>query len=104
VALTESFVDAVARRRHSEEGWPSAAYNVSKVAMNAFVRILARDLGGRIRVNAVCPGWVRTDMGGTGASRPASVGATGIEVAERRRRSWSSSRAARSASKHRGST
>jgi NAD(P)-dependent dehydrogenase (short-subunit alcohol dehydrogenase family) len=46
------------------------AYSISKVALNAFTRILAdtyRESG--ILVNAVDPGWVRTDMGGSGAPR-----------------------------------
>jgi NAD(P)-dependent dehydrogenase (short-subunit alcohol dehydrogenase family) len=46
------------------------AYSISKVALNAFTRILAdtyRESG--ILVNAVDPGWVRTDMGGAGAPR-----------------------------------
>ncbi len=46
------------------------AYSISKVALNAFTRILSetyRTSG--ILVNAVDPGWVRTDMGGSGAPR-----------------------------------
>jgi NAD(P)-dependent dehydrogenase (short-subunit alcohol dehydrogenase family) len=43
------------------------AYQVSKAALNALTRTLAGDLSrDRILVNAVCPGWVATDMGGTG--------------------------------------
>ncbi|TLZ78522.1 MAG: SDR family oxidoreductase [Methanobacteriota archaeon] len=62
------------------EGRPEfAAYSVSKVALNSLTRILARDLASRgIRVNSVCPGWVRTDMGGRGASRSVPVGARSI--------------------------
>jgi len=47
--------------------------------MNALTRILARELAPRkIRINSVCPGWVRTDMGGPGANRSVPVGARSI--------------------------
>lgn len=52
------------------------AYRISKVALNALTRMWAAELPGTL-VNAVCPGWVATDMGGTGG-RPVSDGAAGI--------------------------
>ncbi len=52
------------------------AYRLSKIALNLHTRILADELRGTgILVNAMCPGWVRTDMGGRGASRSVAEGA-----------------------------
>ena len=75
VALVDEFIAAVAAGDHEKKGWPSSAYRVSKAALNALARVLARDLAFReIRVNAVCPGWVRTRMGGASASRAGGEG------------------------------
>jgi len=58
-------------------GFPG--YRLSKAALNALTRILHSALHERgVRVNAVCPGWVRTDMGGAGANRAVDAGAAGI--------------------------
>lgn len=55
------------------------AYQVTKAALNALTRTLAGELRhAHILVNAVCPGWVATDMGGAGASRSVEEGAAGI--------------------------
>jgi NAD(P)-dependent dehydrogenase (short-subunit alcohol dehydrogenase family) len=60
----------------NDMGGGSPAYRVSKTALNALTRILASELrGSGILVNSVSPGWVRTDMGGSGASRPVEEGA-----------------------------
>ncbi|MBX3230606.1 MAG: SDR family NAD(P)-dependent oxidoreductase [Labilithrix sp.] len=78
VAFADRFVADVASGDYRKRGWPGNAYSVSKVAMNAYVRILARDLANdprRILVNAACPGWVRTDMGGASAPRSPAEGA-----------------------------
>jgi NAD(P)-dependent dehydrogenase (short-subunit alcohol dehydrogenase family) len=52
------------------------AYSVSKAALNALTIMLADALA-PVLVNAVCPGWVATDMGGPGG-RPVADGAAGI--------------------------
>jgi carbonyl reductase 1 len=78
VSLIESFVRDVAAGTHAQSGWPSSAYRVSKVGLNALTRILARELEAdprHILVNAACPGWVRTSMGGPAAPRSAQKGA-----------------------------
>jgi NAD(P)-dependent dehydrogenase (short-subunit alcohol dehydrogenase family) len=55
------------------------AYQVKKAALNALTRTLAGELRhAHILVNAVCPGWVATDMGGAGAPRSVEEGAAGI--------------------------
>jgi NAD(P)-dependent dehydrogenase (short-subunit alcohol dehydrogenase family) len=53
------------------------AYSVSKAALNALTRLLAGELrADRVLVNAVCPGWTATDMGGGG--RPVAEGAASV--------------------------
>jgi NAD(P)-dependent dehydrogenase (short-subunit alcohol dehydrogenase family) len=76
-----AFVTEFVERAGSGElgGFPRNAYSVSKAALNAFTRIAARELEPRgVRVNAICPGWVRTRMGGNGAPRSLEQGASGI--------------------------
>jgi NAD(P)-dependent dehydrogenase (short-subunit alcohol dehydrogenase family) len=51
-----------------------AAYRVSKAALNALTRTVASDEPW-VKVNTMCPGWVRTDMGGSAASRSVEEGA-----------------------------
>ena len=52
------------------------AYRLSKTALNALTRIVAAETrGANILVNSMCPGWVRTDMGGPNAPRSVARGA-----------------------------
>jgi len=63
----------------AEMGAGPPAYQVTKAALNAMTRTLAGELRQtRILVNAVCPGWVATDMGGASAPRSVNEGAAGI--------------------------
>lgn len=57
-----------------EGGSPS--YRISKTALNAVTRIFANEgAGANVLVNSMCPGWVKTDMGGAGAERTVEQGA-----------------------------
>jgi NAD(P)-dependent dehydrogenase (short-subunit alcohol dehydrogenase family) len=63
----------------SEMNGGCPGYRLSKTALNALTRILADELGAtRVKVNSVCPGWVRTDMGGPEATLSVEEGAAGI--------------------------
>jgi NAD(P)-dependent dehydrogenase (short-subunit alcohol dehydrogenase family) len=55
------------------DGW-SPAYCISKTALNGITSQLAAALP-KFAINSVCPGWVRTDMGGRGATRSVEEGA-----------------------------
>jgi NAD(P)-dependent dehydrogenase (short-subunit alcohol dehydrogenase family) len=59
-------------------GPSSVAYRLSKAALNAMTLVGAKAAAPGVKVNAVCPGWVRTEMGGSNATRSLDEGAAGI--------------------------
>jgi len=90
-SMVRAFLPLLRRSRHARVvnvsseagslatmGGGTPAYRLSKAALNALTRMLAAELGTeRILVNAVCPGWVATDMGGRGG-RPVAEGAASV--------------------------
>jgi NAD(P)-dependent dehydrogenase (short-subunit alcohol dehydrogenase family) len=58
------------------DGW-APAYCISKTALNGVTVQLAAALP-NFAINSVCPGWVRTEMGGANATRSVAEGASGI--------------------------
>lgn len=75
-----TFVPAMVRRGYGRvvnvssggsfgEGIGPVAYGASKAAQNALTVKVAEAVRGDVKVNAMCPGWVRTEMGGSGAPR-----------------------------------
>jgi NAD(P)-dependent dehydrogenase (short-subunit alcohol dehydrogenase family) len=62
----------------NEMGSGAIPYRVSKTALNALTILAAHEAPAGVKVNAVCPGWVRTGMGGPNAPRDVDQGAAGI--------------------------
>jgi NAD(P)-dependent dehydrogenase (short-subunit alcohol dehydrogenase family) len=60
----------------------SAAYSISKAALNALTLVLSHELPANVKVNSMCPGWVHTRMGGENAPRtPEQAASTAIWLA-----------------------
>jgi len=65
--------------QHAHMADMSAAYRLSKDSLNAITQMIASSIRGKdILVNACCPGWVRTEMGGAHATRSPEEGADTI--------------------------
>ncbi|GBF43999.1 short chain dehydrogenase [Leptospira ellinghausenii] len=63
----------------SDMGGGYPAYRISKTAINALTNLSSTEgVGKNIKINSVCPGWVKTDMGGTNATRSVEKGAETI--------------------------
>jgi NAD(P)-dependent dehydrogenase (short-subunit alcohol dehydrogenase family) len=80
VELIRELVPGMNARRYGRivnvsSGWGSfaeglsgpAAYSISKAALNALTLSLSKDLPKNVKINSMCPGWVRTRMGGEAA-------------------------------------
>ena len=48
------------------------------VQLNTVTKLFSNQAGENILVNSVCPGWVKTEMGGSGATRTLEQGISGI--------------------------
>lgn len=62
----------------TDMGSGAIPYRTSKTLLNTITILAAREAPPGIKINAVCPGWVRTDLGGPNATRDVESGARGI--------------------------
>ncbi|KAM1584744.1 hypothetical protein ACFX1Z_037694 [Malus domestica] len=62
--LVEGFLEDVKQNLVEAKSWPTnfSAYIVSKAALNAYTRVLAKKYSSKIAINAVCPGFTDTDL------------------------------------------
>jgi NAD(P)-dependent dehydrogenase (short-subunit alcohol dehydrogenase family) len=74
VVNVSSGLGAISDGLHGAEG----VYGVTKAALNALTIRLAGEAPAGVKVNAVCPGWVRTRMGTDAATRSVEEGADGV--------------------------
>mgnify|MGYP002803580485 FL=1 len=79
VGLMGQFVESAKVGDHESKGWPSLGYAVSKLGLNILTAIQARDhpydKDTDVLINSCCPGWCRTDMAGSKATKSAAQGA-----------------------------
>ncbi|KAF0925453.1 hypothetical protein E2562_016671 [Oryza meyeriana var. granulata] len=87
--MVVKFLEQTKQENWSSSEWPQmyTDYSVSKLAVNAYTRLLARRLsdrpeGQKIYINCFCPGWVKTAMTGWEGNISAEEGAdTGVWLA-----------------------
>ena len=74
--LVDEFEEDVMAGRHIEKGWGNSNYGLSKLALTAATKILAREeAANNIKVNCCCPGYCDTDMTSHKGPRPPEEGA-----------------------------
>ena len=77
-ALMESFKAAVSAGNEKEQGWPSAAYAVSKAGETGMTKAIAeeaKERGVKVLINSCCPGYVNTDMSKGNGTKTVDQGA-----------------------------
>ena len=78
-AMVQEYQMHVEQGTEKETGWPKSAYGVSKASTNALTAVLARE-NPDLMINCCCPGWVDTDMGSIGGTRPPKAPEDGARI------------------------
>jgi len=74
VEIGKRYLESVRAGTYQQDGWPQHNYITSKCLLHVYSRALAREQTGRIRVNALCSGWTRTNLGGFLAPKSVETG------------------------------
>eukprot|EP00198_Chlamydomonas_reinhardtii_P012200 XP_001701537.1 short chain dehydrogenase/reductase [Chlamydomonas reinhardtii] len=75
-AMADEFVAGIRDGTYGKQGWPGSMYGTSKLLVSLWTAQLAAQLQGRhVMVNAMCPGWCRTDMSSQRGTKSAAEGA-----------------------------
>ncbi|KAJ7532763.1 hypothetical protein O6H91_13G019200 [Diphasiastrum complanatum] len=92
-SFVSKFLEAVSKGENFQQGWPAVDfkgtgreaffdYSVSKIALNAYTKLLAFQLSNKIHVNSFCPGATQTDMADGLGEKTVKEGAdTGVWLA-----------------------
>jgi len=75
--LYDDFIESVRANNIEESGFPKSSYKVSKALLNSYSRHLEKHVTGHrgIFLTSICPGWVKTRLGGDRAPRTVQQGA-----------------------------
>jgi len=74
-SLVDQFQNDVLDGSHRGKGWGNSNYGMSKLALIAATKVLAREEQGKVKVNCFCPGYCDTDMSSHKGPRPPADGA-----------------------------
>ena len=81
IGLVEKFAADVQAGKHREEGWGSSNYGLSKLALIAYTKLVAREeAAAGVRSNCCCPGYCDTDMTSHEGPRPPAEGAKNAAI------------------------